>query len=48
MKSRRLSFRTFELFRTWYTSMKTKFRQLACAFIKWNTSERRVMVVITY
>lgn len=48
MKSRRLSFRTFELFRTWYTSMKTKFKQLTCIYIKWNTSQRAVRVVVTY
>jgi len=47
-RQRSLLFTSFELFRSWYTRMKTRFESLALALLRHFRSSKEVRVVITY
>lgn len=47
-KLRKLTFRTYELFRLWYNYIKTKYDTFRLVHVKRKMSETAVHVVVTY
>lgn len=47
-RSKSLLFKSFELFRSWYTNVKTRFNTLRLVFMHRFASKKEVRVVVTY
>lgn len=47
-RSKSLLFRTWELFRIWYSTMKQRFTQLTLRYLKFSPGNPAVQVVISY
>lgn len=47
-RSKNLLFRSWELFRSWYSTMKLRFTQLTLRYMKFSPGHPTVRVVITY
>lgn len=48
IRSKTLLFPTFQLFRQWYLSMKTRFNALTLKLVRFNTLKQGVWCTIVY